>query len=147
MTFRRQPFLPEAGDFIRYTFTAAFGLMQSIGSLFTLITMLLVLNEPLWVITIFCLHVSIFFSAVVISFFNWRKYRSHYKNLFKRLTCIALSIALLSCGYHPEPIEIVYPYKDYNEIMRVFDVVGRQYRKVNGVASWMTKDIMNFLKH
>jgi len=83
MLLRRQPILLAAGDFIRYTFTAAFGLIQSVGSLGSLVAIVLVLNEPLWVIVIFCLYVSVFFSAMAISFFNWRKYRNHYKNIFR----------------------------------------------------------------
>jgi ABC-type nickel/cobalt efflux system permease component RcnA len=80
---QRQERMRLVGDYMRYTFTAAFGIVQSMGALVTLIIMVLVRNNPLLILEIFCLYVGIFLVAMVISFFAWRKHRRFYKSVFK----------------------------------------------------------------
>jgi len=81
---RRQERLRLVRDCFRYTFTAAFGLVQSVGALVTLIIMVLVRNNPLLILQIFYLYLIIFFVAVMISFYAWWKYRKHYNSVFKK---------------------------------------------------------------
>lgn len=82
MIIRSHPFLMNVGDYLRYTFTGAFGFVQCIGSLVGLIIIVLAKNNPLLILIIFCLYITLFTVAMVITFFKWRKYRTHYKRVF-----------------------------------------------------------------
>jgi len=81
---QRQERMRLIGDYLRYTFTAAFGIVQSIGALVTLIITVLVRNNPLLILNIFYLYGSIFLVALVISFFSWRKHKRFYNSVFKK---------------------------------------------------------------
>jgi len=81
---RRQERMRMIADYMRYTFTPAFGIVQSIGALVTLITMVLVRNNPLLILNIFFLYTIIFLVAIVISFLAWRRHKRFYKSVFQK---------------------------------------------------------------
>jgi hypothetical protein len=73
-------------DYLRYTYTPAFGFFQSVGSLLALASMFAAAmnDEPLIILLIFCVYVSIFFTAMLVSLLSFYKYRTHYNNVFSK---------------------------------------------------------------
>jgi hypothetical protein len=66
-------------DYLRYTYTPAFGIVQGIGSLLALASMFAAAmnDEPLIILLIFCVYIAIFSTAMLASLFAFRRYRNH----------------------------------------------------------------------
>lgn len=77
-TIRRRSFYRQASDYLRYTFTPMFGIMNSLGSIGGLTTVAIVRDNPTVIIGIFCVYMVIFLGAMVVSFFTWLRYRKFY---------------------------------------------------------------------
>jgi hypothetical protein len=73
-------------DYLRYTFTPAVGFVQGIGSLIALASMFAaaMIDEPLIMLLIFCVYVSIFFTAMLVSLIAFYRYRNHYNKVFNK---------------------------------------------------------------
>jgi hypothetical protein len=73
-------------DFLRYTFTPAFGIVQGIGSLLALASMFAaaIMDEPLFMLLIFCVYTAAFFTAMLASLISFSRYRNHYNKVFNK---------------------------------------------------------------
>lgn len=75
----------SVADFINYTFTPAFGAIQSMGVLMLLVSIVwcALRNKPLYAVSIVCGYTVIFCIVMLSSFIRWKRYRA-FQNILKK---------------------------------------------------------------
>lgn len=72
-------------DYLRYTFTPATTIVLVMGALAALTAIVVfAICKPLLIVIIFCVYVSIFITAMVLSLFAWIRYRKFYNSVFHK---------------------------------------------------------------